>query len=187
MNLQINSLQQRGEPTRGVCPLENFQNLQWNGANLGHPGTFQDNLNHIQKCYFFNKQWEKNRWTLGVFAMHWGLCLTLRVFCLAHGVFALGVFVLHRVFCLALRVFAMHWGLCLTLRVFCLALGVFALHWGPLPCTRAVQGMIKCPSTRACLDPGFESWSQVWIQKSGARSGSRLLDPKNLDPNGSRS
>ena len=56
--------------------------------------------------------------------MHWGLCLTLRVFCLAHGVFALGVFVLHRVFCLALRVFAMHWGLCLTLRVFCLELGV---------------------------------------------------------------
>ena len=40
------------------------------------------------------------------------------------------------------------------------------------------QGMIKCPSTRACLDPGFESWSQVWIQKSGARSGSRRLDPK---------
>ena len=61
--------------------------------------------------------------------MHWGLCLTLRVFCLAHGVFALGVFVLHRVFCLALRVFAMHWGLCLTLRVFCLAPGIFALHW----------------------------------------------------------
>ena len=47
------------------------------------------------------------------------------------------------------------------------------------------QGMIKCPSTRACLDPGFESWSQVWIQKSGARSGSRLLDPKiwiQMDP-----
>ena len=45
--------------------------------------------------------------------------------------------------------------------------------------------MIKCPSTRACLDPGFESWSQVWIQKSGARSGSRLLDPKiwiQMDP-----
>ena len=36
------------------------------------------------------------------------------------------------------------------------------------------QAMIKCLSTRACLDPGFGSWSQVWIQKSG----SRLLDTK---------
>ena len=32
---------------------------------------------------------------LGVFALHWGLCLTLRVFCLALRAFALGVFVLH--------------------------------------------------------------------------------------------